>query len=122
MDGNKKLRRVYSLELLIDAGTAKSIYMVCTEENGEMMTPYTFKYASRVIHYDLEIEFNFHSLRHTHAKILIENGANIRDVQTRLGHANIETTLGTYTHATEKMAEQSVEIFENVVNHDLPTK
>ena len=122
MDGNEKLRRVYSLELSIDAGTAKPIYMVCTKENGEMMTPDTFKYASRVIHYDLGIEFNFHSLRHTHATILIENGANIKDVQTRLGHANIETTLGTYTHATEKMAEQSVEIFENAVNHDLPTK
>ena len=40
-------------------------------------------------------------------------------------HANIETTLGTYTHPTEKMAEQSVEIFEKVVNHNnqsLPTK
>jgi len=49
------------------------------------------------------------------ASRLIENGANIKDVQLRLGHANIETTLDTYTHATEKMAEQSVEIFENVV-------
>lgn len=122
MDGNEKLRRVYSLELSIDAGTAKPIYMVCTKENGEMMTPYTFKYASKVIHYDLGIEFNFHSLRHTHATILIENGANIKDVQTRLGHANIETTLGTYTHATEKMAEQSVEIFEKVTKENLPTK
>ena len=64
-------------------------------------------------------------MRHTHATTLIENGANIKDVQARLGHANIETTLGTYTHATEKMAEQSVEIFEKVVNHNnqsLPTK
>lgn len=122
MDGNEKLRRVYSLELSIDAGTAKPIYMVCTKENGEMMTPDTFKYASRVIHYDLGIEFNFHSLRHTHATILIENGANIKDVQTRLGHANIETTLGIYTHATEKMAEQSVEIFEKVTKENLPTK
>ncbi|WP_420372064.1 tyrosine-type recombinase/integrase [Metaclostridioides mangenotii] len=52
------------------------------------------------------IIFNFHSLRHTHATTLIENGANIKDVQARLGHNNIETTLGTYTHATTKMAEQ----------------
>jgi site-specific recombinase XerD len=66
--------------------------------------------------------FNFHSLRHPHATTLIENGANIKDVQSRLGHANIETTLGTYTHSTEKMAEQSVDIFENAVNHNLPTK
>jgi len=37
-------------------------------------------------------------------------------------HANIETTLNTYTHATEKMAEQSVEIFEKVTKENLPTK
>lgn len=122
MDGNEKLRRVYSLELSIDAGTAKPIYMVCTKENGEIATPDTFKYASRVINYSLGIPFNFHSLRHTHATRLIENGANIKDVQLRLGHANIETTLNTYTHATEKMAEQSVEIFEKVTKENLPTK
>nr|WP_330369499.1 hypothetical protein [Clostridioides mangenotii] len=27
--------------------------------------------------------------------MLIENGANIKDVQVRLGHTNIETNLGT---------------------------
>ena len=86
------------------------------------MTPDTFKYASRVIHYSLGILFNFHSLRHTHATTLIKNGANIKDVQIRLGHANIETTLGTYTHATKKMAEQSVDIFEKAVNHNLSTQ
>lgn len=37
-------------------------------------------------------------------------------------HANIETTLDTYAHATEKMAEQSVEIFEKVTKENLPTK
>ena len=30
----------------------------------------------------------------------------------RLGHADINTTLQIYTHATEKMAERSVEVFE----------
>lgn len=122
MDVNEKLRRIYSLSLSVDAGVMQPINMVCTKEDGGMVTPDTFKYASRVIHYSLGILFNFHSLRHTHATTLIENGANVKDVQTRLGHANIETTLGTYTHSTEKMAEQSVDIFENAVNHNLPTK
>ncbi len=35
-------------------------------------------------------------------------------VQTRLGHTNIETTLQTYVHDTEKMTERSVELFEQV--------
>lgn len=122
MDGNETLRRIYSLPLSVNPDVMKPIQMVCTKENGEIATPDTFKYASRVINYSLGIPFNFHSLRHTHATILIENGANIKDVQKRLGHANIETTLGTYTHATEKMAEQSVEIFEKVTKENLPTK
>lgn len=46
------------------------------------------------------------------ATTLIESGVNIKDVQTRLRHANIKTTFGTYTHSTEKMAEQSMDIFE----------
>jgi integrase len=113
---SEKLRRIYSLEISVDSGTMNSIDMVCTKENGEMITPDTFKYASRVIHYSLGILFNFHSLRHTHAT-----------VQMRLGHANIETTLGIYTADTEKMIEQSVNIFEKATNitddkNDLPTE
>ena len=38
----------------------------------------------------------------------------VKDVQTRLGHTNIETTLQTYVHDTEKMVERSVDLFEQV--------
>ncbi|SHN88234.1 tyrosine-type recombinase/integrase [Desulfitobacterium chlororespirans] len=86
--------------------------MVCTKENGEIVTPDTFKYASRVIHYELGILFNFHSLRHTHATMLIENGANPKDVQKRLGHSRLATTMDTYTHPTEQMTDNTVAIFE----------
>lgn len=122
LDGHEELRRINSMPLSIDAGVLKPIHMVCTKDNGEIVTPDTFKYASRVIHYSLGIIFNFHSLRHTHATTLIENGANMKDVQLRLGHTRLATTMDTYTHATDKMAEQSVEIFENAVSNDLPTK
>lgn len=60
------------------------------------------------------VAFDYHSLRHTHATLLIENGADVKDVQTRLGHTNIETTLQTYVHDTEKMVERSVDLFEQV--------
>ncbi len=92
--------------------------MVCVKNNGMLLTPDSFKYAARVINYELGIPFNFHSLRHTHATLLIEIGANIKDVQCRLGHNNIQTTLNTYTHNTETMSTQSVEIFEKTI---LPT-
>lgn len=115
---NKKYRPLYSLPSNIPAGILKKVEMVCTKENGEMVTTNTFKYASKVINYGLGITFNYHSLRHTHATTLIENGAEIKDVQVRLGHSNIETTYNTYVHHTEKMSNNSVEIFENAVSQN----
>ena len=86
--------------------------LVCIDKNGQYTSTDSFKYCSRVIHNELQLAFDYHSLRHTHATMLIEAGANIKNVQVRLGHANIQTTLQTYVHDTEKMAEQSVELFE----------
>lgn len=115
---NKEYRPLYFLKANIPSGTLKKVEMVCTKEDGEIVTPNSFKYASKVINYGLGITFNYHSLRHTHATTLIENGAEIKDVQVRLGHANIETTYNTYVHHTEKMSNNSVEIFENAVNQN----
>ena len=115
---NEDLRSLHELPLKLEAGAMKSVNMVCTKENGEIATPNTIKYASGVINQVLNIQFNFHSLRHTHATILIENGAKIKDVQVRLGHKNIETTLNRYTHATEVMANESAEIFERSITRN----
>lgn len=54
-------------------------------------------------------------LRHTHATMLLENGANIKDIQTRLGHTNISTTMDTYSHVTEKMKKNTVDILEKII-------
>ena len=61
------------------------IKMVCVAENGTYVSTESFKYASRVIHKELLLAFNYHSLRHTHATMLIEAGANPKNVQARLG-------------------------------------
>lgn len=39
-----------------------------------------------------------HGLRHTHATLLLQSGVHIKDVQFRLGHANVTTTLNIYGH------------------------
>lgn len=100
-----------------DGVALQRLRMVNVREDGRMLTPESFKYASRVIRYTLGIDgFDFHCLRHTHATLLVENGANIKDVQERLGHNRIETTLQTYTHGTDKMAQDSADIFERVTS------
>lgn len=91
----------------------EQLEFVCTNDYGQLITPDSIKYCSRVARYDLGITFNFHSLRHTHATLLIEGGANMKDVQTRLGHSKLSTTMDTYAHATHKMKIDTVAIFES---------
>lgn len=105
------IQRIVPVQKCLESALPR-VRLVCIAENGEYTSTDSFKYCSRIIHKELLLAFDYHSLRHTHATILIESGANVKDVQTRLGHSNIQTTLQTYVHDTEKMAECSVEIFE----------
>lgn len=90
------------------------IKLVCVAADGQYTSPDSMKYANRVIHHELKIAFDYHSLRHTHATMLIEGGADIKDVQRRLGHADIATTLNTYVHDTEQMQEKTAMLFDQL--------
>lgn len=110
--GNDMIR-VVPVQKCIDSQLQR-VRLICVAENGQYTSTDSFKFCSRVIHRELQLAFDYHSLRHTHATMLIEAGANVKNVQVRLGHTNIQTTLQTYVHDTEKMAEQSVELFEKI--------
>jgi len=86
---------------------------VCKKENGEHCTPSVIKYNTRKISEKLIIKFNYHSLRHTHATTLIENGTPVKTVQKRLGHSRSAITEDRYVHLTEKMARDAVDIFDS---------
>lgn len=116
-ESGNTIQRIIPVQKLIPVSLERA-NLVMVKENGEYSSTDSFKYAARVIHHELGIvKFNFHSLRHTHATILIEAGANVKSVQERLGHNNIETTLQTYVHNTEQMQETAVDIFENAVQN-----
>ncbi|EON71803.1 tyrosine-type recombinase/integrase [Lysinibacillus sphaericus] len=89
---------------------------VCVKESGEPITPSSMKYNTNKLKKELQIPFNFHSLRHTHATMLMENGAKIKDIQARLGHSRSAITIDTYSHLTEKMQKESVDIFERALD------
>lgn len=88
--------------------------MVCVRDDGNIITTDSFKYVCRVAHNELHIAYNFHSMRHTHATMLVEANAPAKDIQERLGHADIQTTMNMYVHNTDEMQTTTVEIFEQV--------
>ena len=47
-----------------------------------------------------------HTLRHTHASLLMENGIDIDTISRRLGHENSKITREIYLHVTEKLREK----------------
>jgi integrase len=109
---------VFSMDSKLGIRIAEDpLHLICTKEDGSPVTNNSIKYLSRVINYELMIQFNFHSLRHTHATTLLENGANIKDVQQRLGHGSMSTTYDTYLHVTEKMSDATVDIFEKALTN-----
>ncbi|ASN59785.1 site-specific integrase [Latilactobacillus curvatus] len=89
---------------------------VCTEENGSPVLPNTIKYKTRLVQKKLHMNFNFHSLRHTHATMLLEAGEKMKVVSERLGHSRISTTMDTYSHVTHKMRKNTVSLIEQIQN------
>lgn len=57
-----------------------------------------------------------HGFRHTHASLLFESGASIKEVQDRLGHENIKTTMDIYTHVTKSARKKTAEKFAKYID------
>ena len=110
---NNEISRIIPVQKCVNP-TLPRTRLICISENGEYTSTDSFKYPSRIIHHELGLAFDFHSLRHTHATRLIEAGVSPKTVQDRLGHQNIETTLQTYVHNTEQMEENAVDVFEKI--------
>lgn len=59
-----------------------------------------------------------HSLRHTHASILLYRKVDINYVSARLGHSTIETNYKHYSHVLKELREEeenlTIETFENM--------
>ncbi|GET13824.1 integrase [Ligilactobacillus agilis] len=61
-----------------------------------------------------------HALRHSHASLLISIGENALVVRDRLGHEDIQTTLGTYGHLYENANKEVAKKLTNII--EIPKK
>ena len=57
----------------------------------------------------------FHDLRHTYASLLIEQGENIKYIQSQLGHSSPTVTLNVYAHLMRDVNQEAACRLENSI-------
>jgi len=60
-------------------------------------------------------KIRFHDLRHTYASLLIEQGENIKYIQSQLGHSSPTVTLNVYAHLMNSVNQASAKRLENAI-------
>jgi len=82
------------------AGKARSEFIFASERGGKLTTRTAQKIFENALRDScIKKDATFHSLRHSFATHLLENGTDVRYVQELLGHQNIRTTQR-YTQVT----------------------
>lgn len=85
--------------------------LVFTRKNGKFMSHTVLINAARRISKKIGIDFSLHTFRHSHATMMLEAGATMKDVQTRLGHADVGITMNVYVQPTEESKKEALEKF-----------
>lgn len=90
--------------------------LIFRTSTGKIMHPQSFTNLWNNIRRKLNLkDIVLHDLRHSAATYLINDGMDMKKVQTMLGHKNLTTTLDTYTHAVKDNEDASVKSFEKLL-------
>jgi integrase len=83
--------------------------IICTQHGTPMIPPNFRKEFYNLTDKIGLPRIKFHSSRHSHVSLLIQQNVNVKLISERLGHADISTTLDIYSHVSQNM-QQSVAI------------
>ena len=111
-------QHIHQLKQRMAAGELwdNSFDLVFTNDFGRPLNRRTvYKHLKRVLKDCGMGDYTFHSLRHSFATISLENGDDIKTVQTNLGHYAASFTLKTYVHVSDQMQRNSAARMEELI-------
>jgi integrase len=90
--------------------------LICCRADGSPWNPSTIskRFSVALARHGLP-HIRFHDLRHSHATILHEYGADMKDISDRLRHATVQITSDTYTDMTSKKRRQVADVFNRAI-------
>ncbi|MGG3452304.1 site-specific integrase [Domibacillus aminovorans] len=93
--------------------------VLCRDDGNFMPNSTLFNAFSRISTRAGLPSLPIHSLRHTHAVLQLESGADMKYVQERLGHGSMAITADVYAHVSKKMEETQTSRFEDYTKNML---
>ena len=96
-------------------------YVFLHEDGSPISTQLPYKWFTKFLNRHNLPKITFHQLRHTNASLLISSGEDIVTVSGRLGHADKNVTLNTYSHIIKskeaQVANKMDEFYQKLVRH-----
>ena len=91
--------------------------LVFSQLDGSPLLPNTVTHAfGKIVRKAGITGITLHSLRHTHASIMLQQGVSSKAVAERLGHSTAQVTLDVYSHVTPGVKEDAANRFEEALN------
>lgn len=103
---------------LLEALDKTSTYIFPSKKGGIMPESQPVKQLHRVVDGTDLPYISPHGLRHTHCSLLFSSGASIPEVQDRLGHSDVKTTIEIYNHVYQQDKQKALDNFMRFVESD----
>jgi integrase len=108
-----ELKEGQKLERAMQGIPLKDDELVFSWSDGNPMLPNSITHAwIRLVRKAGIKAIRLHDARHTHASLMLKQGAHPKVVQERLGHASIQVTLDTYSHVAPGLQDTAARRFD----------
>lgn len=108
-------KEVQQLERTMSKNYEDNDLLICTQDGKYVLTDNLSKAFSRTLKASgIKRTLSLHSLRHTHATLMLEAGVPMKAVSERLGHSNFNITMNVYAHLLPSMEMDAMQKFERL--------